>query len=408
MAKKKKFRVEFRKNRTPRARKTDWTRQFDEHGFQEQAPETEERISGKGETSRRRTIRTADAGPNLGNAEMPCNVFLEVDEKACRRGRVLSVYGLSSSVLANDGALYQCATRRILKTLSTDQRNPVVAGDRVFFRPNEKFMPDESRIEVTEQAVLPTVSPCESAPLREGLIVRVEPRHGTISRAVRGRRQVIVANVDQLLIVASVAEPRLKPNLIDRMLAAAEKGRVKPIICINKIDLIEPANLEPLVGVYSRMGYPVLLVSAMTGFGIDRVRRLTVGRQSVVAGQSGVGKSSLLNAIDSNLHLRVGAVSEDNEKGRHTTTTARLLPIARGGFVVDTPGMRSFELWDVIPEEVAGYYRDLRPYVSLCRFPDCTHTHEDDCAVKDAVTDGRLDERRYESYCHMRSGQIEE
>jgi ribosome biogenesis GTPase len=219
---------------------------------------------------------------------------------------------------------------------------------------------------------------------------------------------VIVSNVDQLLVVASVAEPRLKPNLIDRLLVAAEKGRVRPIICINKIDLTEPANLEPLVGVYSRMGYLVLLVSAKTGFGIDRLRRLVAGRESVVAGQSGVGKSSLLNAIDTDLHLRVGAVSEENEKGRHTTTTASLLPIGCGSFIVDTPGMRSFELWDVIPEEVAGYYRDLRPYVSRCRFPDCTHTHEDDCAVKDAVTDGRLDERRYESYCHMRIGQVED
>ncbi|HEV3023033.1 MAG TPA: ribosome small subunit-dependent GTPase A, partial [Pirellulales bacterium] len=243
---------------------------------------------------------------------------------------------------------------------------------------------------------------------REGLIERVEPRHGTISRAVRGRRQVLVSNVDQVLIVTSVAEPVLKPNLLDRMLVAAEKGRVRPIICINKIDLDEPANLIPLVGVYSRMGYTALLVSAKTGFGIERLRQLVAGRESVVAGQSGVGKSSLLNAIDAGLHLRVGAVSEENEKGRHTTTTARLLPIACGGFVVDTPGMRSFELWDVIPEEVAGYYRDLRPYVSLCRFPDCTHTHEDDCAVKDAVTDGLLDDRRYESYCALFSGQMED
>jgi ribosome biogenesis GTPase / thiamine phosphate phosphatase len=384
MAKKKKFRAEFRKNRTPRARKTDWTRQFGEHGFQEQAPETEERISGRGETNRRRTICTSEAAAELGDAEMPYDVHLDVDETACRHGRVLSVFGLASTVLGDDGHCYQCATRRILKTLSTDQRNPVAAGDRVLFRAEE-----------TTQT-------------REGLIERVEPRHGTISRAVRGRRQVIVSNVDQLLIVASVAEPRLKPNLIDRMLVAAEKGRVRPIICINKIDLIDPANLEPLVGVYSRMGYPVLLVSAKTGLGIDRFRRLAAGRESVVAGQSGVGKSSLLNAIDTNLQLRVGAVSEENEKGRHTTTTARLLPIACGGFVVDTPGMRSFELWDVIPEEVAGYYRDLRPYANLCRFPDCTHTHEDACAVKDAVTDGRLDERRYESYCHMRSGQVEE
>jgi ribosome biogenesis GTPase / thiamine phosphate phosphatase len=384
MPKKKKFRAEFRKNRTPRARKTDWTRQFDTHGFSEEAPDSEERISGRGEVNRHRTIRTAETEAEAGHAEIPFDVVLDVDETACLRGRVLSVFGLASTVLGDDGISYQCATRRILKTLSTNERNPVVAGDRVLFR--------------REQA----------AQIPEGLIERVEPRHGTISRAVRGRRQVLVSNVDQLLIVSSVAEPRLKPNLLDRMLVAAEKGRVRPVLCINKIDLVEPANMEPLVGVYSRMGYPVLLVSAKTGFGIDRLRRMIAGRESVLAGQSGVGKSSLLNAIDANLHLRVGAVSEENEKGRHTTTTARLLPIGCGAFVVDTPGMRGFELWDVIPEEVAGYYRDLRPYVNLCRYPDCTHTHEDGCGVKDAVTDGRLDERRYESYCHMRSGQVEE
>ena len=124
----------------------------------------------------------------------------------------------------------------------------------------------------------------------------------------------------------------------------------------------------------------------------------------MVAGQSGVGKSSLLNAIDPSLHLHVQPVSEETEKGKHTTTTARLLPLAGGGYVVDTPGIRQFQLWDVIPEEVAGYFRDLRPYVSLCRFPNCTHTHEDDCAVKNAVADGRLDERRYESYCHLLRG----
>ena len=105
--------------------------------------------------------------------------------------------------------------------------------------------------------------------------------------------------------------------------------------------------------------------------------------------------------------LAVRTVSAENQKGRHTTTTARLLPLVCGGYVVDTPGMRQFELWDVIAEEVAGYYRDLRPYVNLCRFPDCTHTHEADCAVKDAVADGRLDERRYESYCHLLAGDME-
>ena len=140
------------------------------------------------------------------------------------------------------------------------------------------------------------------------------------------------------------------------------------------------------------------------GINVDRLRRALRGRESVIAGQSGVGKSSLLNVIEPGFALAVSHVSQENQKGRHTTTAARLLPLAQGGYVVDTPGIRQFQLWDVTPEEVAGYYRDLRPYESLCRYPSCTHTHEAECAVKDAVADGRLDARRYESYCHLFAG----
>jgi ribosome biogenesis GTPase len=380
MGKERKIRAEFRKNRNVRARRTDWTRQFDQHGFQEEAPPQSERISGKGDLTRHRTVRGSQVP---GGDEPPLDVCLEVDESACLRGRVLSVLGLTSTVRAEDGRIFQCATRRLLKTLATDQRNVVAAGDRVFVRP------------------------ADDSPQHEGFIERVEPRQGTISRSVRGRQQVVVANIDLLVIVASAAEPRLKPNLIDRLLVTAERGRVRPVVCINKVDLVDLAGLEPLAGVYSRMGYEVLLLSAKTGFGVERFARLLAGRESVLTGQSGVGKSSLLNAVDPALHLPVGEVSEANEKGRHTTTVARLLPLAFGGYVVDTPGIRQFQLWDIIAEEVAGYFRDLRSYVSLCRFPDCTHTHEEHCAVKDAVADGRLDERRYESYCHLLSGQEE-
>jgi ribosome biogenesis GTPase len=270
-----------------------------------------------------------------------------------------------------------------LKTLATDQRHVIAAGDLVLFRP------------------------VDNANIKEGFIERVEPRRGLLCREVRGRRQILVTNIDLVAIVSSAAEPRLKPNLIDRMLVAAEKDDIRPVICINKIDLIDPADLQPLAGVYSQMGYEVMLLSAKTGFGVERLRRLLIGRSSVLAGQSGVGKSSLLNCVDPSLHLRVQPVSEETEKGKHTTSTARLLPLHEGGYVVDTPGIRQFHLWDVIPEEVDGFFRDIRPYVSLCRFPNCTHTHEDDCAVKNAVADDRLDERRYESYCHMRAGEME-
>ena len=160
----------------------------------------------------------------------------------------------------------------------------------------------------------------------------------------------------------------------------------------------------PLVGVYSQLGYEVLMVSAVNGIGIERLRHRLAGAESVVTGQSGVGKSSLLNAVEPELGLRVQTVSAETQKGRHTTTTAELIPLTSGGYVVDTPGIRQFELWDVIPEEVAGYFRELRPYVSRCRFPNCSHTHEDNCAVKDAVADGWIDARRYESYVQIRSG----
>ncbi len=374
--KKRKIRAEFRKRHESRVRRGDLTRDFREHGFQDDETAQSERVSGKGDLTRKRTVFGAETTEE-DTGRM--SIHLEVDETTCMPGRVLSVHGLASMVRTADGKLYRCATRRLLKTLSTDQRHVVAAGDRVMFRPEGEL---------------------------EGIIQRIEPRHGTLCRLTRGRRHVIVANVDQLLILSSAAEPGLKPNLIDRMLVTAEKAHIRPIICINKIDLIDPADLQPLVGVYGQMGYEVLLLSAQTGFGVDRIRQLVIGRESVVAGQSGVGKSSLLNAIETGLDLRVRTVSVDNEKGRHTTTVAKLFPLSQGGYVVDTPGIRQFQLWDVVAEEVVGFYRDIRPYVSLCRFPNCTHTHEAECAVKDAVADSRLDARRYESYCYLFAGDM--
>ncbi|MEX0938791.1 MAG: ribosome small subunit-dependent GTPase A [Pirellulales bacterium] len=371
--KKKKIRTSFRKNRGVRTRDKNLTRDYKQHGFENSDVPTAERISGKGELTRKRTIVGSES--DVDETGLP--VQFDVDKSRCQLGRVLRVQGLLSTVQAEDGRMFECATRGILKTLSTEQRHVVAVGDRVWFRPEGQS---------------------------EGMIESVEPRHGVLSRSIRGRQQVIVAGVDQMLIVASAAEPYLKPNLIDRYLVTAEKGGIRPLICINKVDLVDPAHLQPLVGVYSQLGYRVLLLSAETGLGIDRLRRRLAGKQSVFAGQSGVGKSSLINAVDPNVELTVQTVSEESHKGRHTTTSAQLIRLSEGGYVVDTPGIRQFQLWDVLPEELAGFYRDLRPFVSQCRFPDCTHTHEADCAVKDAVADLRIDARRYESYVHIHAG----
>lgn len=372
MAGKRKIRADFRKKHQGRTRRSDLTRQFHQDENLEDRIVKSERVSGKGELTRKRTIvgHDADAGQG-GFAVLPA-----IDAQM-RQGTVLEMHGLTCRVRADDGRLFHCAVRGVLKDLSTDQRHVIAAGDVVYFRPERDS---------------------------EGMIERVEPRRSVLCRTSKGRQQVLVANVDQVLIVSSAAEPVLKPNLIDRLLVEAERVRLTPIICINKIDLIDPADLMPLAGVYGQMGYELLLLSAAKGVGIDRLRLLVAGKSSVVAGQSGVGKSSLLNAIEPELALRVGEISAENQKGKHTTTSARLIPLACGGYVVDTPGIRQFQLWDVIAEEVAGYYRDIRPYVSQCRYPDCTHQHEADCAVKDAVADGRLDARRYESYCHLFAG----
>ena len=369
--KKRKVRTDFRKNREARARDKRSGRGLTDSEAVD-APHGE-RVSGKGDISRKRTVADAE----FIEDDAGIHVLPDVDRTVCRLGRVLRVQGLLSVVRDESGAVFQCATRRLLKTLTTDQRHIVATGDVVWFRPEGES---------------------------EGIIERVEPRRGVVSRTSRGRQHVLVANVDQLVIVTSAAEPRLKPNLIDRLLVTAEKGGIRPVICINKIYLVEPADLLPLVGVYAQLGYDVLMVSALTGQGTDRLRDWLTGEESVVTGQSGVGKSSLLNAVEPGLHLRVQAVSGETQKGRHTTSTADLIPLSFGGYVVDTPGIRQFQLWDVIPEEVAGFFRDLRPYVSRCRFPDCTHTHEDDCAVKDAVADGWIDARRYESYVQIRAG----
>jgi ribosome biogenesis GTPase len=302
-----------------------------------------------------------------------------VDETKCLPGRVVTVYGLDNLVQTDDGRRFRCKVRQVLKSLSTDERSIVATGDRVWVLP----LPND-----------------------EGVIERVEPRHGILTRASRGREHVLVANVDQVVIVMALKEPELKLHLIDRYLASAAQGGIQPIICLNKADLVDPIEMQPIVGYYSQFGIPTLLTSAVTGQGIERLRRLLKDRQSVISGQSGVGKSSLLNVIQPELGLRVREVSDVNQKGKHTTTTAELIALDFGGWVVDTPGIRQFGLWDIIPEEVEGFFLEFRPYVPLCAFPDCTHTHEERCAVKNAVALRYLNEQRYFSYLGMFTGDM--
>ncbi|MEO1527235.1 MAG: ribosome small subunit-dependent GTPase A [Planctomycetota bacterium] len=357
-------RVSFRKRYQGRVRDADLTRQFNADGAALDDAVKQERVSGKGDLTRKRTVSRVDGEGH------------EQADSLLISGRVTRVHGLSSIVLTDDQREFECAIRQVLKSLNIDGRGAVVAGDRVQFRPESETT---------------------------GMIESVMPRHGVICRTSRGQQHIIAANVDCLLIVASGAEPSLKPVLIDRFLLSAEQCGLEPMIVINKCDLVDVAALQSLIGVYASIGYRVLLTSVETGLNIDYLRAYLEGKQTALSGQSGVGKSSLLNAVQPGLGLAVSEVSKDNHKGRHTTTTSRLIPVPGDmeGAVFDTPGIRQFQLWDITAEEVAGLMPDLRPYVSSCRYSNCLHLEEDDCGVKNAVADGRIDARRYDSYCHL-------
>jgi ribosome biogenesis GTPase len=371
VARKRKIRVEFRKNRTKRTRDNDLTARFRRDEAAADQTAGAERVRAKGDLSRRRTIV---AEQDESGEPSTAASLISVDLSECVPGRVVKVHGLESLVETNDGRALRCGVRRVLKSLSIDDRHVIAVGDRVWIRPSGDG---------------------------QGLIEKVEPRAGTITRGYRRARHTLAANVDQILIVSAFEEPGLKLPLIDRYLISAETGGVRPVVVLNKADLAQLARYQWVVGLYSQIGYEVLVTSVRTGLGLDRLRELLAAGCTGLSGQSGVGKSSLLNAIQPGLKLRVGEVSDWTRKGKHTTTAAELIRLEIGGYVVDTPGLRQFELWGVNPRELEGVFPEFRPYLPGCRFPDCSHTHEHDCAVKDAVRHDQIHVSRYESYLKL-------
>ena len=365
---KRKVRVALKKNRGKRARRGNLTQQARTDPERIEDIAAGERISGKGDTSRYRTVIAAETEEG--------GLQIDVDLMTCHAGRVLSAIGQMSRVQLDDGRKLECTVRQVVRSLARDQRNAVVTGDRVLVG---------------------------DVDAETGVIERVEPRHGVLSRSSRHRAHVIVSNVDQLMVVVPADD--LKPVLVDRFLVSAEQGEIAAVLCINKIDLLDPVELVGWTGLYARLGYEVVLTSAETGAGISRLRQLLADRETVFAGQSGVGKSSLLNSIQPGLRLLTGEISSSTGKGRHVTRRTELIELDGGGYVVDTPGIRQLALWDLIPEEIEGFFVEFRPFVALCHFPDCSHTHEEGCAVKRAVETELIHESRYASYLRIHAGE---
>ncbi|MBA3958373.1 MAG: ribosome small subunit-dependent GTPase A [Parachlamydiaceae bacterium] len=302
------------------------------------------------------------------------------------RGRVLSIIP-QGIVVDHENETVVCTLRGLLKKDKSQFKNLVTVGDFVLF---------------------------EKTHSGEGMIAHVEARKTVLSRAdnlSRRKEQLIAANIDQVLITASVVQPSLKSSLIDRYLIATEKGGMDPIIVINKIDLLlgegedilleeEKALYQDFLHAYKKTGFPVIAVSTKTGEGLDDLKALMKDKASVFSGQSGVGKSSLINAVAGS-DLRVGHIVEKTNKGTHTTTTTNLLQLPFGGWCIDTPGIKSFGVWNLKADEIETYFPEIHTCGEGCKYLDCTHDQETDCAVYAAVERGEISLLRYLSYQNL-------
>jgi ribosome biogenesis GTPase / thiamine phosphate phosphatase len=310
-------------------------------------------------------------------------------------GRILSI--MPQGIIVDwQGETISCVLKGLLKKERTHAKNLVAVGDFVLF---------------------------EKTAEGEGIIGHIKPRRTVLSRAdnlSRRKEQLIAVNVDQVIITVSVVNPPLKSFIIDRYIIATRKGGMEPLIVVNKIDLldndedfdpmfleVERELYEEAVRAYATAGIPLISVSAVEEKGIEDLKQAMRNKSSVFSGQSGVGKSSLINAM-TGLDLRIGEIVEKTKKGAHTTTTTQLIPLEFGGWCVDTPGIKSFGVWDLDREEVEGYFPEIHEYGTHCKFADCTHTHEEQCAVQKALEEGKLSPLRFESYQTLRQSVGEE
>ncbi len=302
------------------------------------------------------------------------------------KGLVIKNTGSWYTVLTDDGQTVESKIKGNFRLKGIRSTNPVAVGDRVGI--------------VTNQEGTAFINEIDD---RRNYIVRKSPN-------LSKQSHIIAANVDQAVLIVSVNYPVTSTTFIDRFLASAEAYRIPVVLVFNKTDLLDDDDLrlqQMMVHLYETIGYQCLQVSAVTGTGIDDLRQVVNGKISVFSGNSGVGKSTLLNLLIPGVNLRTAAISEAHQMGMHTTTFSEMLRIPGGGWAIDTPGVKGFGAYDMQPEEICGYFKEIFHFSKNCRFNNCTHTHEPGCAVLQAVNDHFIAESRYNSYVSMLSDKDE-
>ena len=295
------------------------------------------------------------------------------------RGVVTRATGSWYDVL-HEGRTIACRIRGRIRLKGVRSTNPVVVGDEVV---------------------------CTEGGDGEWVIERILPRRNYIIRRASNlskESHIIAANIDQALLVATLSQPVTAPEFLDRFLATCEAYKIPATILLAKYDLAatDPEAAAAFHATYESAGYRVVDLSTLDGTGLDAVRALVTGRTTLVAGNSGVGKSTLVGALEPGLALRTGSISESHRKGRHTTTFSAMYPLTGGGFLIDTPGIKGFGLIDIDDHELWHYFPEMMRIGAGCRFYNCTHTHEPGCAVREAVARGEVARSRYESYLKIR------
>jgi ribosome biogenesis GTPase len=300
-------------------------------------------------------------------------------------GTVIKSTGSWYKLLDEDGKRWDARIRGKIRLQEADTSNPVAVGDKVHFLPDPQF-PDTCSITAIED--------------RRNWVIRK-------SNKLSSRRQIIATNIDLAVMVASVAAPRTSTGFIDRFLVCCEAFHIPALLFFNKTDLLPEAGLEllhHLNGIYTNAGYEVMNGVASEGTGVEALKSKIYGKTVLFAGHSGVGKSTLLNAMFPLAAARVGKISASHEKGTHTTTFAEMHVFEGHTGIIDTPGIRDFGLVDIEPKESGQYFPEFRPFLPACRFNDCSHTNEPDCALQAAVRAGNVPEERFFSYLSILQG----